>query len=147
MEKILIHSELISLQNSKVQFQIKLPSNTIEVNGILSSIERIPNPANPPLNPLDINAGSLYLRIASRRDVFFSDQITQSSPVNAIPDRPVNLGLGMQNTWWFNGRKMTFLSLGICPGETIIEGYYEDTSPISPVNYSLKIYLKTRIDD
>ncbi|MBI3136049.1 MAG: hypothetical protein HYZ14_15335 [Bacteroidetes bacterium] len=140
MHKILIHTEEITANGSKLQLQIKLPETIEKVTGVFAGITRLPGVAGP-ADPADINAGSLWLRIPELRDVFYADRVQELN--HLLPEEAIQelMGQAMQPEWWFSGTRYTFFDVTVPVEDTLIEGFYEDESSFATVHYRLNIYL------
>jgi len=147
MKKIIVYTEEIKKKGTKLQFQIKLPETVTQVRGILATITRVPDAAQSPINPLDINTGSLWLRIAENRDVFFADIPEQSNHINVDLIGLEKVGQSMLAEWWFSGTEQKFFDITVPVEDLLIEGYYADESRFAAVNYKLRIYLELYLND
>ena len=153
MKKIIIHIEEIKKQGAKVQFQIKLPSTAKKVYGILITTNPYSDNAippdgedNPPNEGGTSEVGWLTLRIPEKRDVFYAEAIRPSSSYENDFHSIKKQGLAQEFEWWFKGTKREFFKVTVPIEDTIIEGFYEDRSTVSTVDYQLKIYLELLIN-
>lgn len=159
MRKIIIHTEEIKKRGAKQQFQIKLPSTTNMVVGILitanpvGNIGRFPQEGEERPIPIPIRReterGWIWMRIPENRDVFyantlqFPDHLKQD---NQGTDGIDQEGLDHQPEWWFSGTKREFFEVTVPIEDTIIEGFYVDRSAESNVDYEVKVYLELELD-
>lgn len=144
MKRMIIHSLEVK-PGSKLQFQIKLPSNINGVSGLL-----VTNPfTSKKLNtayPLssDSEVGWLWLRTTDRRDVFYSEVLRPEfyGSFNGLNE----FSMSLQSNWVLSGTKRGFFSVNVATTNTIISGFYWDrfkqTGSKVPGSYIIKIYLK-----
>lgn len=149
MKKIILHSEPITKKGAKLQFQIKLPNTIKAVTGIAITASKTgkvrgSKDGKPPFTEY---AGWLQLQIPEKRDAFYSDLVRFSThkkqPLGTLPQQ--ELGLSVQNAWWFSGTQHRFFNITIPVERTIIEGYFEDHALNGGQQYTLIIYLETSI--
>lgn len=139
MRKVIIHIESIKKRNQKRHFQIKIPSTTEKVTGVLVTV----NPGSMGKITDGIERGWLWLRIPEKRDVFFATTVhfedhEQKELVKV--DQP---GISGNDERWFSAEKRDFFKVWVPTQDTIIEGFYVDRSKEQVVNYELRIYLET----
>ena len=156
MKRHLIHTIEVKKPGAKLQFQIKLPRTVNKITGIQLAIAPKIDPNQGTTNPphegeippneqpiiREPERGSLRLRIPERRDVFYSENVHfPSHALNGYWDfnEP---GLVKMNEWWFSGMRQKYYTVDVPIRDTMIEGYYEDHSTDSEVDYVLKIYFK-----
>lgn len=142
MRKILIHTETITKAGVKKMFQITLPKNTSECNGILIEATKTTLPTEIQLNGKNRNCGWVTLQIPSERDVFFSELVPFSNSELQSYRPTVSVGIDEQKAWWFSGTKRDFFSVSVPTKSTIIEGYYEDHAIGVNYPYTVRIYLE-----
>ena len=142
MDKIFHHSENIQRMGVKRQFQIKLPRTATSVSGILLTAQ-FENMEKSLSTPYPNYSGWLQLSIPEKRDTFYSELIAfenhQQEQLSAI--HQFGLGIVEKDERWFNDLPTDFYSIHVPIENTIIDGYYEDLTPVD-VPYKLNIYLK-----
>ena len=144
MKKIIIHQEVIQMENQKQMFQIKLPNDTTAITGVLIVVNetgQIPQQLREPFEK-----GLINLRISNKRDVFFSERVERSNHlITPFVDR-AQQGLLEREQWWFSGTQREFFRITIPVNDAIVEGFYEDKSTnVNSIEYTLKIYLELEI--
>lgn len=161
MNKILIHSERIKKVGAKIQFQITLPSTECLVEGIIVTVNPngkariVPPPPIPSPKPnkvitknlIDPQTGWLWLRIPENRDVFYSKIVKYENHQQPTLDTVQTIGINGNQEWWFKGTKREFFKINVPVNDTIIQGFYVDRSKARSVDYTLKVYLQTKINE
>ena len=142
MRKILIHTEIITKAGIKKMFQIMLPKNTSECNGILIEATKTTLPTDIQLSGKNRYCGWASLQIPSERDVFFSELIPFCNYELEVYRPTVSVRIDEQKQWSFSGTKRDFFSVSVPTKSTIIEGYYEDHAIGVNYPYTVRIYLE-----
>lgn len=155
MKKITIHTEEIKKQGSKLQFQIKLPSTTKVVKGILITAELLDNPnrsssqlgSSSSTNLMKPVIGWTWLRIPEKRDVFYAEKVRFSNHlINDFHGVP-QIGFSGKPHWWIGGTKRSFFNVTVPMKDTMIEGFYVDRSDTDFTEYKVNIYLELEINE
>jgi len=147
MRKIIIHIEEIKSYSEKIQFQIKLPVTACQVTGVLVTVNPNTEFIRVEGDPRIENTGSLWLRISENRDVFFADDVKESNHQESEFHNVLQQGIASEPDWWFSGQKREFFSITVPIEDAVIEGFYIDETPLTEVNYLLKIYLELELND
>lgn len=144
MKRFILHTLEVK-PNSKIQFQIKLPSN---INGVESikithPFSSLQSTSNFPIAS-DNEVGWLWLRVPDSRDVFYSEVLRPES--YNVYEGLVTAILSTRAQWHFNGTKHEFLAMDVPVTDTVIYGFYwdrrADFAKQSNDTYQVKIYLK-----
>ncbi|GAB5419164.1 MAG: hypothetical protein Crog4KO_06720 [Crocinitomicaceae bacterium] len=146
MIKRLVHSVTVLKPGAKLQLRIELPSDIKRITGVLPLINSrlYTGHTNQP-EPRQPFEGSLWLRVTDKRDVFYAENVTESfKDIGTIARFPKNGFLNNDLTWTL-GQRPTPLSIEVPINQTIIEGYFEDTSNNYMKGYTLEIYLNAEL--
>jgi len=155
MKKIIIHTEEILKQGAKLQFQIKMPTTTNMVKGILITATELDKGGKsafvghvpPTIKMFNPVIGWTWLRIPEKRDVFYAEKVKFSNPLKqdlqGIPEQ----GFSGKPQWWIGGTKRSFFNVTVPMEDVMIEGFYVDRSAKNFTDYKIKIYLELEINE
>ncbi len=146
MIRRLVHTVVVPKPGAKMQLRIELPSNIKRITGILPLIHSrgFTGHTNQP-EPRMPFEGSLWLRCSDKRDVFYAENVKESLRETSTMARYPNLGFLSSNRAWIIGQRPEVLDINVAVQQTIIEGYFEDTSNKYMKGYTLEIYLYSEL--
>lgn len=150
MIKYIVYEKPITMIGQKVQLQIKLPLNAKRLFGLGFSIRNASGFKN---SFFGLEAGWVWLRDASKMDVFFSERILiEDNNFNVISPRFNALNLNNanpsqlpQNAFAYHGKQLHFFHLNKELTAPFIEGYYVDRLQSKITDYTLTTYLKIEV--
>lgn len=146
-----IHTLKVSTMGEKKLFQIKQPRNAKKITGILVTalpLSLLLIPASAFIKDgkkyFSLKAGNISLKLHNPRDIFFSDDVLF---FEIMPDYETLTGIqkfGFDDGGFSTqGNTINYRNINIESKETIIEGYYADTTLVNDlIPYQLKIYIR-----
>lgn len=127
---------------AKLQFQIKLPSDTKGIEAIHVTHPFVID-SNVGYYPIisNVEVGWLWLRVPDQRDVFFADVLRPQ--IYQVFEGLSGFSIDQQPSWYQSGTKQEFFTMHVPIKHTIISGFYWDRLADSAKDtYQIKIYLK-----
>ncbi|MBL4625898.1 MAG: hypothetical protein JKY42_12280 [Flavobacteriales bacterium] len=149
MKKQIVHIVDVTRNGEKIQFQIKLPSDTKRITALkftaIPQVRKYVRKHEETL-PIENEVGWLWLRIPEQRDVFFAESVKRALPLhNLTITNHYPLDDFGKGTYWTQGKKEEFFTINVAIKTNIVEGYYIDRITTGNDDYKLRIYLTLEI--